>query len=51
VACPDLQKGAALSRLATGRRRDVQIAMSYLRAGALRPVLRRVTQRVRRART
>ena len=28
VACPDLQKGAALSRLATGRKRDVQIALS-----------------------
>ena len=51
VACPDLQKGAALSRLATGRRRDIQIALSYLRAGAPGPVLRRVRQRLRAART
>jgi glycosyltransferase involved in cell wall biosynthesis len=51
VACPDLQKGAALSRLATGRRRDVQIALSYLRAGAIGPVMRRVRQRLRAART
>jgi glycosyltransferase involved in cell wall biosynthesis len=51
VACPDLQKGAALSRLATGRRRDVQIALSYLRAGALGPVVRRVRHRIRSART
>ena len=51
VACPDLQKGAALSRLATGRRRDLQIALSYLKAGAPGPVLRRVRQRLRAART
>jgi len=50
VACPDLAKGAALSRLSTGRRRDVQIAVSYLRAGAVGPVLRRVRQRIRAAR-
>jgi glycosyltransferase involved in cell wall biosynthesis len=51
MACPDLQKGAALSRLSTGRRRDLQIAMSYLKAGAPGPVLRRVRQRIRAART
>jgi glycosyltransferase involved in cell wall biosynthesis len=51
VACPDLQKGAALSRLATGRRRDVQIALSYLRAGAVGPVVRRVRHRLRLARS
>jgi glycosyltransferase involved in cell wall biosynthesis len=51
VACPDLQKGAALSRLATGRKRDLQIALSYLKAGAPGPVLRRVRQRIRTART
>jgi hypothetical protein len=51
VACPDLQRGAPLSRLATGRRRDVEIALSYLRAGAVRPVVRRVRQRLRAARS
>ena len=51
VACPDLQQGAPLSRLATGRRRDVAIALSYLRAGAVGPVVRRVRQRLRMART
>jgi glycosyltransferase involved in cell wall biosynthesis len=51
VACPDLQKGAALSRLSTGRRRDFEIALSYLKAGAPGPVLRRVRQRIRAART
>jgi glycosyltransferase involved in cell wall biosynthesis len=51
VACPDLQKGAALSRLATGRKRDIQIALSYLKAGAPGPVIRRVRQRIRSSRT
>ena len=51
VACPDLAKGAALSRLSTGRRRDLEIAMSYLKAGAPGPVLRRVRHRIRSART
>ena len=51
VACPDLATGAAISQLPTGRRRDVLIAMSYLKAGAVGPVLRRVRQRLRAART
>ena len=51
IACPDLQQGAVLSRLSTGRRRDLEIALSYLKAGAPGPVIRRVRQRLRAART
>jgi hypothetical protein len=51
IACPDLDRHARITRLTRGRRRDIELAMSYLRAGALRPVLRRVKSRVKAALT
>jgi hypothetical protein len=47
LACPDLDPDASLSRLPAGRKRDVQIALSYLRAGSPGQVVKKGVQRVR----
>lgn len=51
VACPELDLGVIRRRQVSGRRRDIEIAISYLRAGAPRIVLDRVRKRIRSART
>jgi glycosyltransferase involved in cell wall biosynthesis len=51
VACPDLDRSANQPQALGGRRRDLQIALSYLRAGAPRIVVDRVRKRIRAART